>query len=322
MSQAVKILMNSFYGVLGANGCRFFDARLASSITRRGQQIIVASRDYLEQRGHTVIYGDTDSVFVLVGPDRTPSEARALGDRLAAELNGWWTQHIRDEYRLKSYLEIEFETHYLRFLMPTVRGENTGSKKRYAGLVRSESGEPEVVFKGLESVRTDWTPLARRFQRELYRRIFLDEPYDDYIRDCLADMLDGKLDEELVYRKRLRRKLSEYTRNIPPHVQAARKLANPGRWIRYVITNHGPEPVAAHIPPTGLRTLPGTAAGARRRRHPALPGREFRRHDRPSAGNLLVPDFPILVKTLTRPTEPVGRCAQGTQFLSGLNLGA
>ena len=248
LSQAVKILMNSFYGVLGANGCRFFDARLASSITRRGQQIIVASRDYLEQRGHTVIYGDTDSVFVLVGPDRTPSEARALGDRLAAELNGWWTQHIRDEYRLKSYLEIEFETHYLRFLMPTVRGENTGSKKRYAGLVRSESGEPEVVFKGLESVRTDWTPLARRFQRELYRRIFLDEPYDDYIRDCLADMLDGKLDEELVYRKRLRRKLSEYTRNIPPHVQAARKLANPGRWIRYVITNHGPEPVAAHIP--------------------------------------------------------------------------
>ena len=41
-------------------------------------------------------------------------------------------------------------------MMPTVRGEQTGSKKRYAGLVRS-NGEERLVFKGLESdvVRLD-----------------------------------------------------------------------------------------------------------------------------------------------------------------------
>ena len=44
LSQAVKILMNSFYGVLGAHGCRFFDPRLASSITRRGHEILLATR--------------------------------------------------------------------------------------------------------------------------------------------------------------------------------------------------------------------------------------------------------------------------------------
>ncbi|PMY00989.1 DNA polymerase II, partial [Pseudomonas sp. GW460-13] len=33
LSQALKIIMNAFYGVLGSSGCRFFDARLASSIT-------------------------------------------------------------------------------------------------------------------------------------------------------------------------------------------------------------------------------------------------------------------------------------------------
>lgn len=33
LSQALKIIMNSFYGVLGSSGCRFFDTRLASSIT-------------------------------------------------------------------------------------------------------------------------------------------------------------------------------------------------------------------------------------------------------------------------------------------------
>ena len=66
LSQAIKIIMNSFYGVLGTPGCRFFDARLASSITRRGHQILERTRDYIEEAGHRVIYGDTDSVFVWI----------------------------------------------------------------------------------------------------------------------------------------------------------------------------------------------------------------------------------------------------------------
>ena len=64
LSQAIKIIMNSFYGVLGTTGCRFHDQRLASSITRRGHQIINDSRDFIEDAGYKVIYGDTDSLFV------------------------------------------------------------------------------------------------------------------------------------------------------------------------------------------------------------------------------------------------------------------
>ena len=94
----------------------------------------------------------------------------------------------------------------------------------------------------MESVRTDWTPLAREFQRELYRRIFLDEPYEDFVRQTADDLLVGKLDDQLVYRKRLRKPVNEYTKNVPPHVQAARKLGEPGPWISYVITAAGPEP--------------------------------------------------------------------------------
>ena len=248
LSQAVKILMNSFYGVLGSSGCRFYDARLASSITRRGHEIIRTSRDRIEEQGHRVIYGDTDSLFVLLGDAVDEAEAMGVGAELARTLNRWWRETLANDYRLDSFLELEFETLYLRFLMPTVRGEQTGSKKRYAGLVRGADGGTELVFKGLESVRTDWTALARRFQRELYRRIFLDLPFEAFVRETLADLLAGKLDEELVYRKRLRRGVDEYTRNVPPHVQAARKLDKPGRWVRYVITSGGPEPVRDHIP--------------------------------------------------------------------------
>ena len=240
-SQAIKILMNSFYGVLGSFGCRFFDPRLASSITRRGHEIINRSRGYIEHAGYDVIYGDTDSVFVLLGPGLEEARCREIGNTLAQGLNQWWRETLAGEFAVDSKLEIEFETHYLRFLMPTVRGAETGSKKRYAGYVRD--GETfRLVFKGLESVRSDWTPLAREFQQELYRRVFFDEPYEQYIRDTVSQLHAGALDEKLVYRKRLRRRLDDYQRNVPPHVQAARKLKHPGRRIAYVITAAGPEP--------------------------------------------------------------------------------
>ncbi len=242
LSQAIKIIMNSFYGVLGSPGCRFFDPRLASSITRRGHEIMQRSRDYIEQAGYRVIYGDTDSLFVLLGPGLDEEGARGIGSELAFALNRWWSETLQRELNLESRLEIEFETHFIRFLMPTIRGAATGSKKRYAGIIRRADGGTELVFKGLESVRSDWTPLAREFQRELYRLIFFEEPWRAFVLDTVERLKAGELDDRLLYRKRLRQSLDAYRRNVPPHVQAARKLTDPGRWISYLITLNGPEP--------------------------------------------------------------------------------
>jgi DNA polymerase-2 len=250
-SQAIKIIMNSFYGVLGTPGCRFFDARLASSITRRGHQIIQQTRERIEELGDRVIYGDTDSVFVWLQDIGSDDAARERGRYLERELNQWWTRRLERDFGLQSLLELEFETHYQRFLMPTVRGSDKGSKKRYAGVI-SREGKSELVFKGLENVRTDWTNLARRFQSELYRRVFFDEPYVDYIKQVVAQLMAGELDAELVYRKRLRRKLDDYQRNVPPHVQAARIARERGEpatargdWVEYVITLNGAEPAGS-----------------------------------------------------------------------------
>jgi DNA polymerase-2 len=242
LSRAIKIIMNSFYGVLGSTGCRFYDSRLASNITLRGHEIMTRSREQIEARGLAVLYGDTDSLFVLFGKNYSEEQARASGEQFAGYLNNYWAETLPREYGVDSFLEIELEELYLRFFMPTIRGSEKGSKKRYAGLVRTERGTA-VRFTGLESVRSDWTPLARQFQRELFRRIFHDEPYEDYIQEVAADLKSGELDDKLVYRKRLRRPLGEYKKNVPPHAQAARKSKSPGRWIRYVITTRGPEPI-------------------------------------------------------------------------------
>jgi len=255
LSQALKIIMNALYGVLGSTGCRFFDARLASSITMRGHEIMHRTRELIEAQGYQVIYGDTDSTFVWLKHAHEEQAAAQIGRALVQHVNDWWAAHLRQTYGLDNALELEYETHYQRFLMPNVRGAEVGSKKRYAGLVMHADGTRQMVYKGLESVRTDWTPLAQLFQQELYRRIFQREPYQDYVRDYVARTVNGALDDQLVYRKRLRRPLEAYERNVPPHVRAARmadefnrEQGRPlqyqnGGWISYVMTNSGPEPL-------------------------------------------------------------------------------
>jgi DNA polymerase-2 len=255
LSQAIKIIMNSFYGVLGTTGCRFFDSRLVSSITRRGHQIIIESKDFIEEQGYQVIYGDTDSVFIHIQHESADG-VKIIGNQLADQLTAWWTARLKAEMQIESCLELEFETHFQKFLMPTVRGAETGSKKRYAGLVRT-GDKPEdfrLVFKGLETVRSDWSPLARLFQQQLYEKIFLDEPFEEFIKLTVAQVLEGKEKDNLVLRRRLRRKLDDYIKNVPPHVQAARKADvirkekglpeafGQGGWVEYVMTVNGPEP--------------------------------------------------------------------------------
>ncbi|WP_181456793.1 DNA polymerase II [Pseudomonas fluorescens] len=261
LSQALKIIMNAFYGVLGSSGCRFFDTRLASSITLRGHEIMLRTRQLIEAQGHAVIYGDTDSTFVWLRRAHGQQEAAQIGQALVAHVNQWWREHVQQEYGLQSVLELQFETHYKRFLMPTIRGAEEGSKKRYAGLVTRADGSDQMVYKGLETVRTDWSMLARQFQQELYSLIFLRKPYQDYVRDYVRKTLAGEFDDRLIYRKRLRRSLDDYQRNVPPHVRAARladeyndRQGRPrqyqnGGWISYVITVAGPEPLEVRSTP-------------------------------------------------------------------------
>lgn len=255
LQQAIKIIMNSFYGVLGSPVCRFFDQRLSGSITLRGHQILMESRDFIEDQGFPVIYGDTDSLFVWASKAASNEEAEALGQQLSTALNQWWEQRLSTEFHLPSHLEIEYETHYQRFLMPTIRGSERGSKKRYAGLIEGPDGGTEMVFKGLESVRSDWTTLARQFQQQLYQRVFTQQPYEDYVIDWVARLYAGELDDLLVYHKRLRQPLQAYVKSQPPHIRAARMLeqerANAGLpafyqrgdAIAYVMTVNGPEPL-------------------------------------------------------------------------------
>ncbi len=257
LSQALKLLMNSFAGVLGASECRFFNPKLVSAVTLRGHEMMRLTRDFVEERGYEAIYGDTDSIFIWLRRAHTNAQAHAVAAGLVRDINDWWTRRLREEQGLENFLEIEFDTHYARFFMPTIRGSDVGSKKRYAGLSVAADGKEEMVYRGLEMARSDWTPLARQFQEGLLSRIFRREPYREFVTDYAQSTLAGRKDDLLIYRKRLRHRLDAYQVNVPPQVRAARladayntQVNRPqqyqhGGWIQYVMTQNGPEPLEA-----------------------------------------------------------------------------
>lgn len=247
-SYAYKIIMNSFYGVLATGACRFADDELAGAITEFGHYILRWTRDWLErQPGCRVLYGDTDSVFVDCGlPDDCLCDmAQRRGGELCAAANAALAGHIAERYGVASRLELEFEKHYVRFLLPPMRGSDKGRAKGYAGWrMGGDEGYLEIV--GMEAVRRDWTALAHQLQRELLGLLFADADaarIEALVSECVRSVRAGERDGELVYHKGLRKPVSSYTRNVPPHVQAARLLPKPRGVIHYAITCEGPQPV-------------------------------------------------------------------------------
>ena len=239
-AQAIKILMNSFYGVLGTPACRFHNLAIANAVTGMGRRLLQWSKDWFESRGFNVLYGDTDSLFVRSG--MATEEARARGPRLASALTQAIACHVRAGWRVHSRLELEFEKLYVKLFLPSVRHGTTGARKRYAGLI---DGDSAVDFVGMEAVRRDWTELAKDVQRELYARLFANEPVEDYLAATAAALRAGRLDAKLTYHKGLRKLPAKYTAATPPHVVAARKSGRRRGVVAYLMTVAGPEPLEA-----------------------------------------------------------------------------
>jgi len=256
-----KIIMNSFYGVLGAAGSRFASGFISGAITSFGQLVLHWCSDYFTRMGYRVLYGDTDSLFVLSGMEQgvSPQVLSEQSRSLCAQINTDLGRFIEESYTVSSYLELEFEKIYFKLFLPPVRTappvrgsapvhgaplvqrasttEAVGSRGRakgYAGLLvppshfsasmHTEQRKEWIEVVGMEAVRRDWTDLARGFQIGLLELLFLGaekEAIRDFVRKVVKELHAGRLDSELVYRKALRKPVEAYTRSKPPHVRAA-----------------------------------------------------------------------------------------------------
>lgn len=151
--RVVKEIMNSFYGVMAFPSFRLFKQEMAAAITRHGREIIEHTKDVVERQGFTVIYGDTDSVFV------SGLDSAATAKNLEAAINDKYDEYA-NEHDLPSHrLRIEFEAFSPRTLLV--------KKKRYA--MKLDDGTYKIA--GFQMRRSDTQPLAKELQETILHKI-------------------------------------------------------------------------------------------------------------------------------------------------------
>jgi len=242
LAYAIKILMNSMYGVMSAAGCRFYNTKLPTAITGIGRWVLESTSRRLQDWGYRVLYGDTDSIFVHLGEGEGP-DADATGRDLAFRVDEYFRESIQANFGAPSFLELEFERRYIKLFLPAMRTNGgEAAVKRYVGLLSDGS----LDIKGMEFVRSDSTPFARDFQYELFQRFFNNEALAPWIQDVVRRLRSGEFDKKLVYKRRLSRRTADY-KSALPHVRAARLLDPDGsrniRRVEYLMTPTGPVPL-------------------------------------------------------------------------------
>ncbi|HUS14636.1 MAG TPA: DNA polymerase domain-containing protein [Chloroflexia bacterium] len=97
---AMKILINSAYGYMGAGRMALFaDRAAADAVTRQGRAILDGVVAALRARGMALIEGDTDGVFFAVPPGWTAAQEAALVAEVAATLPAGLRLEMEGRYR-------------------------------------------------------------------------------------------------------------------------------------------------------------------------------------------------------------------------------
>ena len=167
LQYAVKILMNSFYGVFASNFYRFTHPSLGASITEWARHNIKGIISRVETDGYDVVYSDTDSIFVRAPVDSGAPMNRPEED---ADLEAWegakqTTLDFGDslaERFTREGAELEFETALSSFF-------SHGAKKRYVG--RVVWPREEMMIRGYEVRRTDSFQLLSSTMTDMFEMI-------------------------------------------------------------------------------------------------------------------------------------------------------
>jgi len=230
MQYALKIIANSIYGYMGYFGAKWYCYPCAAASAAWGRFYIKKSISMIEKGGFEVIYGDTDSVFIIM-PNVKKSQLIKRTEKFLKKINN----------RLPGMIQLEFRGKYEGGIFVTVKGVKRGAKKRYALI--DKKGNLEI--RGFETVRRDWCDLAKDIQHEVLRIILQDkdpEKATKLVRDTIKRLHDKKAKlEELTIYTQLVKSLSQYEA-IGPHVKVARKMRDRGRpvgegmIVEYIIT--------------------------------------------------------------------------------------
>lgn len=230
--QALKIVLNSFFGTLAYPRFRWYTREGARAITAFARHYIRETLDVAEKAGFEPIYGDTDSAFVHVPKGRSEKDVVAFVEKVNKSLPG--------------RMEVEFEGFYVRGLFVTKKDKKAAhaAKKRYA--LADKQGELTIV--GFEYVRRDWSQIARQTQKKVLEEVLAKGNPSAALRivqETITRLRAGKIPKkELIVMTQLQRRPDKYA-SVGPHVAAAMKAQKRGKEIEvgqllsYIITQKG-----------------------------------------------------------------------------------
>jgi|Deesub1362A_J573_1020465.scaffolds.fasta_scaffold00146_16 DNA polymerase I len=231
---ALKILLNSFYGYYGHPMARLYVPDIAAAVTSFGRENILRTRHMIEDEiGKVrldggeyrlkVVYGDTDSVFVKIVGD---------GELSLEELEriGVWLSETVSS-KLPPPMELKLEAIAKRALFI--------AKKRYALWAFRERGEDfveELVVKGMETIRRDWCELTSNVVNRVIELVLKEGDINgavEYVRQVIR-MLKGldpshdpELFEQLILTRRYTKQAKKY-KNKQPHITVVEKMEKRG----------------------------------------------------------------------------------------------
>ncbi|MBS3760698.1 MAG: DNA polymerase elongation subunit, partial [Halodesulfurarchaeum sp.] len=189
---AVKVIMNSLYGVLGWERFRLYDKEMGAAVTATGRAVIEFTEQAANEQGLEVIYGDTDSVMLELGSNVSAGEAIKRSHDLEDYINDSYDEFASRELQAAEHrFQIEFEKLYRRFFQ-------AGKKKRYAGHIVWKEGKEvdDIDITGFEYKRSDIAPITKEVQKDVIERIVTEgdiEGVKEYVHEVIEEYQAGQV---------------------------------------------------------------------------------------------------------------------------------
>ena len=205
VSQALKVILNASYGVMGAEIFPLYFLPAAEATTAIGRHTILETIKKCETAGIEVLYGDTDSIFI-----KNPTDQQI--------------ETVIEQAKKDHGVDLEIDKTY-RYCVLSNR------KKNYLGVTKSG----KVDVKGLTGKKSHTPPFIKKLFYELLDVLSRVETIEDFekakkeisakIADCGKRVEAKEIPlEDLTFNVMLSKAPSEYVKAIPQHIRAARQL--------------------------------------------------------------------------------------------------
>jgi len=205
VSQALKVILNASYGVMGAEIFPLYFLPAAEATTATGRHIILDTINKCKESGIDVLYGDTDSLFVK---KPTPKQV----------------EDIITKAKMNHNVELEIEKEYRYVVL-------SGRKKNYLGVTKNG----KVDVKGLTGKKSHTPPFIKTLFYELLdilSEIKTVEEFkrsknkiSDKIAECARKVQAKEIPlQDLAFNVMMSKAPKDYTKTVPQHIRAAKQL--------------------------------------------------------------------------------------------------